>query len=307
MLREVVTWNLVIVLRKSVTPRGAAGAGCRARVCRVRLAAVMPRLAFAQSPGLLVADTKFDLVAAPARFLAARRCTCGTRRRAFGQLQNQAYGYLWPMGPFFLLGSLAARARLGVQRLWWRLVLCVAFLGVVRLARALGVRSDLARVLAGFAYALSPADAHHAGADLRRGMAECRGALGAAAAGHRARSAGRPAGRRPGRRWRSPLVGGVNAAADVRGAPAGRRCGCSPGRPGPRRRTLLVWWPVFTLLGTLWWLVPLFVLGGLQPAVPGLHRVGVEHHVPDHPLRRAARHLELGPVRRPAVPRRATT
>ena len=27
----------------------------------------------------------------------------------------------------------------------------------------------------------------------------------------------------------------------------------------------MLWWPVFTLLGTLWWLVPLFVLGAYSP------------------------------------------
>ena len=43
-----------------------------------------------------------------------------------------------------------------VQRLWMALVLCVAFVGTARLARALGVRSDLACLVAGFAFALSP-------------------------------------------------------------------------------------------------------------------------------------------------------
>ncbi len=27
----------------------------------------------------------------------------------------------------------------------------------------------------------------------------------------------------------------------------------------------MLWWPLFTLLGTLWWLVPLFVMGAYSP------------------------------------------
>ena len=27
----------------------------------------------------------------------------------------------------------------------------------------------------------------------------------------------------------------------------------------------MIWWPVFTVLGTLWWLVPLFVMGAYSP------------------------------------------
>ena len=27
----------------------------------------------------------------------------------------------------------------------------------------------------------------------------------------------------------------------------------------------MLWWPVFTLLGTLWWLVPLSLLGSYSP------------------------------------------
>ena len=29
---------------------------------------------------------------------------------------------------------------------------------------------------------------------------------------------------------------------------------------------MLLWWPLFVLLGTLWWLVPLFTLGAYSPA-----------------------------------------
>ena len=117
--------------------------------------ALLLGLAFVQDPGLLAADTKFDLVAAPGDFLA-RALHLWDGEGALGQLQNQAYGYLWPMGSFFWAGELLAVPGWVVQRLWWGLVLAVAFAGAARLTRALGVRSDLACLVAGAAFALSP-------------------------------------------------------------------------------------------------------------------------------------------------------
>ena len=127
----------------------------RSRLRLLAACAVLVGVAMVQSPGLLVADTKFDLAVAPAEFLA-RAAHLWDAQGAFGQLQNQAYGYLWPMGPFFLLGSLADVPGWVVQRLWVALVMCVALVGAAKVSRQLGVRSDLACLLAGFAYALSP-------------------------------------------------------------------------------------------------------------------------------------------------------
>ena len=248
---------------------GAPEAVSQPRVARrrfhARLAAACVLLlgaAMAQSPGLLVYDTKLDLAVSPGEFLARARYLWDLEG-AFGQLQNQAYGYLWPMGPFFELGSLLDIPGWATQRLWLGLLLCVALLGSALLARALGVRSDLACLLVGFAYALSPRMLTTGGpisieawpsalapwvllplvVGSARGSARHAAALAALAVA---------------------LVGGVNAAATFAVLPLGVLWLLTR-RPGPRRRALMVWWPAFTVLGTIWWLVPLFIMGTYSP------------------------------------------
>ncbi len=129
--------------------------GTRFRWRLLAACVLLTGLAMTQSPGLLVPDTKLDLAVAPLDFLS-RAAHLWDGEGAFGQLQNQAYGYLWPMGPFFALGEVLDVPGWVVQRLWMALVLCVAFTGAAKVCRALGVRSDLACLLGGFAYALSP-------------------------------------------------------------------------------------------------------------------------------------------------------
>jgi arabinofuranan 3-O-arabinosyltransferase len=215
-----------------------------------------------QSAGLLVADTKLDLAVAPAEFLA-RAAHLWDPQGAFGQLQNQAYGYLWPMGPFFLLGDALGLPGWVVQRLWVAMVMCVATVGAALLARTLGVRSDLAAITAGFAYALSPRMLTVLGpisieawpsavapwvliplvVGATRGSPRRAAALAGLAVA---------------------TVGGVNAAATFAVIPLGGVWLLTRER-GPRRRQLMVWWPIATLLGTLWWLVPLFLMGAYSP------------------------------------------
>ncbi len=73
-------------------------------------------LPFVTAPGQIIADTKLNLAISPAGFLA-RALTLWDPQQ-FGGLQNQAVGYLFPMGPFFALGKLAAVPAWITQRLW---------------------------------------------------------------------------------------------------------------------------------------------------------------------------------------------
>jgi arabinofuranan 3-O-arabinosyltransferase len=219
-------------------------------------------LACAQLPGYLLFDTKFDLVVDPIHYLA-RALHMWDSNGAIGQLQNQAYGYLWPMGPFFALGSLLDVPGWAVQRLFMALVMCVAFTGTAKVAKALGVRSDVACLVAGFAYALSPRLLTTVGTisieswpsalapwvllPLVKGSVEGSprraAALSALGVG---------------------MVGGVNATASFGVIPVAAIWLLTRER-GPRRRALMVWWVVFTALATLWWLGPLLFLGEFSP------------------------------------------
>ena len=100
-------------------------------------------------------DTKLDLTANPLRFLA-RAANLWNSDLPFGQAQNQAYGYLFPHGAFFLLGDTLGLPGWITQRLWWALLLTAGFWGLLRVAEALGIGTTPSRVIGALAFALSP-------------------------------------------------------------------------------------------------------------------------------------------------------
>lgn len=226
---------------------------------RVTLAClVLVALSFSQSPGLVVPDTKLDLAVAPLRFLG-RALHLWDPDGAFGQLQNQAYGYLFPMGPFFALGELAALPGWAVQRLWLALVLCTALLGARRLARELGVGGESTQLLAGVAYALSPRVLTVGGPISIEAwpLAVLPWVLAPLVRGLRGGSERRAA-------MRSGVavlcIGGVNAAATLAVLPLAGLLLLS--RLGSARgRRLAAWWALAVPLATLWWVLPLLLLG----------------------------------------------
>ena len=241
-------------------PTGAIGRRLSLRL--VATSAALAGLAFVQSSGAETADTKLDLVVDPGGMLA-RSVTMWDPIGAFGQVGNQAYGYLWPMGPFFWSGHLLDLPGWVTQRLWLAIVLVAAFVGCARLLRSLGVRHDLAVILGGLAYALSPRMLSTVGPISIEAWpsAVAPWVLLSLVLGTRQGSARRHA---LGAGLGVAMVGGVNAAATFAVIPLGV-VWLLTREAGPRRRTLMTWWPIFTIMGCLWWLVPLVVLGAYSP------------------------------------------
>src|SRR5262245_41423900 len=152
---------------RAVSPRGpvmerrssaAPQVSARRTVWRLRsfaVCALLTALAFAQQAGMTTVDTKVDLAVNPTGWLL-RALHLWNPVLTFGQVQNQAYGYLWPMGPFFALGEVAGVPAWVTQRLWWALLLCVAYTGIVALAARLAIGTPTSRMVAGVAFALAP-------------------------------------------------------------------------------------------------------------------------------------------------------
>jgi arabinofuranan 3-O-arabinosyltransferase len=234
-------------------------------VQRLRLAAIslgLVILVFAQSAGQTAADTKIDLVVDPSRFLH-RALTLWDPIGAAGQLQNQAYGYLFPMGPFFVLGKFADLPAWEVQRAWESALLVAAFLGVVRLARLLGTVAFWPKVAAGLVYAVAPRMLSELGSISSELMpvAALPWVMIPLVTGS-VRGSPRRAGLRAG--VALLFAGGVNAAATLAVLPV-PVLWLLTRSPGVRRRLLTGWFAVGVLLASAWWLIPLVLLGRYSP------------------------------------------
>jgi arabinofuranan 3-O-arabinosyltransferase len=211
-------------------------------------------VSFLQPPGLVAADTKHDLTVDPAGFLA-QATHAWTDTFTLGQLQNQAYGYLFPHGAFFVLTD--PLPDWIAQRLWWWLVTGVGFSGFLLLVNRIRVGSRPFRVLAAFLFALSPRTLTTLTAISSEAwpvmlapwvILPFLGPLG----------------------WRAvaaatlpvAMMGAVNATATIAAClPAGLVLAWRVLRRDNRAVPTLFGWLVGCLLVSLWWIGPLLVLG----------------------------------------------
>ncbi|HET6876294.1 MAG TPA: alpha-(1-_3)-arabinofuranosyltransferase family protein [Jatrophihabitans sp.] len=249
----------------SPSPRSAESTW---RLRHVAACVLLTAFAFNCSSGSIASDTKLDLAVRPWAFLG-RALSMWDPQGAAGQVQNQAYGYLFPMGPFFGVGQWLQLPMWAVQRLWWSALLCTAFLGVIALARRLGIGSPASRMIAGLAYALSPHLLSVLGPVSAEVLPMCLTpwVLVPLVDGMRGGSPRRSA-------MRSGVavlfMGAVNAAA-VAAALVPAVLWLLAHRPDRRMRRLAGAWLLAVALATAWWVVPLLLFG--HYGVPFLGRI----------------------------------
>jgi len=220
-------------------------------------------LTFAQSPGQISPDTKLDLTANPLRFLA-RAFNLWNSELPFGQAQNQAYGYLFPHGTFFLIGDVLGLPGWVTQRLWWALLLVVGFWGLLRVAEALGIGSSTSRIIAAAAFALSPRVLTTLGAISSETLPMMLAPwvllpviLALRAEGSVRVMAARSA-------VAIALMGAVNAVATLTGCLAAVIWLASH-RPNRVWWRFTAWWLACAVLAVAWWVVALVLLGRISP------------------------------------------
>ncbi len=231
---------------------------------RVRLAAavlVVVAVAWSVPGGVVSADTKNDLYLDPWGFLG-RALHLWDPQVTWGVLQNQGYGYLFPMGP--VLGVLGAVFPVWVaQRLWWSAILLAGLLGTHALLRALGVGSPTTRVVAAVAYALSPRVLTTLGGLSSEALPALLApvVLLPVVLASRGRIGPRRAAVLSG--LAILACGGVNATATVLAAvPAGLWLVT---RQRWWARSLTWWWAAAAVCASAWWLAPLVLLGRYSP------------------------------------------
>jgi arabinofuranan 3-O-arabinosyltransferase len=238
-----------VILREDQSAKKSDDAGQIPRRVLLAFSAGIAALCFLQAPGRIVADTKLDIALAPLTFLG-HALHLWSPQQAFGGVAYQAYGYFFPMGPFFAIGHSLGLPAWVTQRLWVATLLIAAFWGIVRLAEVLNVGSPRSRLLAALAYVfMSPITLLGAVSSYLLPFALLPWAIIPLARGIRGGST-RLAACRSG--LAILLMGGINAAAVVAVLPLPFLYLVTR-TPGKRRRQLFAWWILAVFLACAWW------------------------------------------------------
>ncbi|MFD7547795.1 alpha-(1-_3)-arabinofuranosyltransferase family protein [Streptomyces sp. NPDC059578] len=213
-------------------------------------------LFLAAAPGRMTFETKLGVAVDPWQFIADLG-QLWNDRGGFGTLADQYIGYAFPMLPYYGLADLVQLPVWIAERLWLSIVVTAAFWGALRLAERLRVGNRATRLLGAAVYALWPTYTIVVGST---SAAALPGALlpWVLLPLLDERYAARVAA------LRSALLvvcmGGVNAASTLASLlPVALYLLTRP--RGPRQRALLLWWVPGVLLATLWWVLPLLLLG----------------------------------------------
>ncbi len=132
----------------------ARTSGLRGLLWHVAFVALVYVPVLRMHPGRIEADTKSYLYLDPARYLG-RVTSLWDPHTAMGTLSHQAIGYLFPMGPFYLLLHAIGVPAWVAQRLWLGTLVVLAGYGMRYMLRTLGVEGAGIGV-AMIAYAFTP-------------------------------------------------------------------------------------------------------------------------------------------------------
>ncbi|GAA2595799.1 alpha-(1-_3)-arabinofuranosyltransferase domain-containing protein [Streptomyces axinellae] len=212
----------------------------------------------ATSPGKMTFETKLGVAADPWQFLGDLG-QLWHDRGGFGGIADQYAGYLFPALPYYGLTDLLHIPAWAAERLWMSLIVAAAFWGALRLAERLGPGTRNTRLPAAACYALWPAWSAVIGSTSAAALpgAVLPWVLLPLTLAGRATATPRVAAARSA--LLIPFMGGVNAASTLAALLPALLYVLT--RTGRRRRTLLAWWLPGVLLATLWWYVPLLLLG----------------------------------------------
>ncbi|WP_420000339.1 alpha-(1-_3)-arabinofuranosyltransferase domain-containing protein [Streptomyces boninensis] len=207
------------------------------------------------SAGKMTFETKLGVAADPWKFIGDLN-SLWHDRAGFGGIADQYAGYLFPSLPYYGLTDLLQIPVWLAERLWLSLIITAAFWGALRLAERLGIGSPGTRVFGAIVYALWPTFTIIIGSTSAGALP---GAVLPWVLLPLADYALKPRHAAVRSALVIPFMGGVNAASTLAALFPALLYVLT--RTGRRRGALLSWWIPGLILATLWWTVPLILLG----------------------------------------------